>query len=75
LIRRGMFTRRSFVHHLVLDISRWNTLNLIWLTPVFDLKVDVPEFAVDLNLYFQLFSGHYRFLMEKTHRTEYLLYE
>jgi hypothetical protein len=45
-IRRGMFTRRSFVHHLVLDISQWKTWHRIWKTPVFDLKVDVPEFAV-----------------------------
>jgi transposase-like protein len=45
-IRRGMFIRRSFVHHLVLDISQWKTWHRIWKTPVFDLKVDVPEFAV-----------------------------
>jgi transposase-like protein len=45
-LKRRMFTRRFFVHHLVLDISQWKTWHRIWKTPVFEMKIDSPAFAV-----------------------------
>jgi hypothetical protein len=44
--KRFFFTRRSFIKHFALDVGQWKTWHRIWKTPVLDLKIENPDFAV-----------------------------